>query len=91
MDYDYGLMIIFFYKGLTRNPEIRNIPVWVFLNNWRLQWVRDTKSGTDVSNEMLLIAAKCQGYGFYRLWVIKGKPAPGEGGITSLPPFQYPD
>ena len=24
---DTGIMIIFFYKGLTRNPEIRNIPV----------------------------------------------------------------
>ena len=30
--------------------------------------------GTDVSNEMLLNAVKCQGYNFYCLWDIKGKP-----------------
>ena len=27
---------IFFYKGLTRNPEIRNTPAWVLPNIWRL-------------------------------------------------------
>ena len=53
-----GVMRIFFYKGLTRNREIRNTPV---------------------SNKMLLNAAKCKGYSFYRFWVIKGKPT-GEGG-----------
>ena len=35
---------------------------------------------TDVSSEILLNAAKCQGYGFYRFWVIKGKPTGWEGG-----------
>ena len=29
---------------------------------------------------MLLNAAKCQGYGFYRFWVIKGTPTDGENG-----------
>ena len=45
----------------------------------------DTKFGTNVSNRMLLNAAKFQGYSFYRFWVIKGKPT-GEGGgeITNL-------
>ena len=28
--------------------------------------IRDTKFGKDVFNEMLLNAAKCQGYGFYQ-------------------------
>ena len=28
---DSGIMTIFFYKGLTRNPEIGNTPVWVLL------------------------------------------------------------
>ena len=37
-------------------------------------WVKDTKFGTNVSNKMLLNAEKCQGYSFYRFWVIKGKP-----------------
>ena len=56
-----GVMTIFFYKVLTRNPEIGNTPVWVFPNIWRLGQVRDTKFGTNVSNEMLLNAAKSQG------------------------------
>ena len=30
------VMTIFFYKGLTRKPEIANTPVWVLPNIWRL-------------------------------------------------------
>ena len=37
-------------------------------------WGKTTKFGTNVSNKMLLNAAKYQGYSFYRFWVIKGKP-----------------
>ena len=73
----FGIMTIFFYKGLTRNPEIGNIPVWVFLNIWRLGWVMDTKFGKNVSNRMLLNAAKIQGYSFDCFRVIKGKPTGG--------------
>ena len=83
---DSGVMIIFFYKGSTRNPEI---PVWVLPNTWRLGLVRDTKFGTDVSNGMLLNAAKCQGYPFYRFWVLKGKPT-GMGGEITAPPTPPP-
>ena len=32
----FVVMATFFYKALTRNPEIRNTPVWVFPNIWRL-------------------------------------------------------
>ena len=67
-------MAIYVYKGLTKNPEIRNTSVWVLLNIWRLGRVKDTPIGTDVSNEILLSAAKCQSYSFYRFWIIKGKP-----------------
>ena len=67
-------MTIFDYKGLTRNLEIGNTPIWVLPNIWRLEWVRDAKPDTNVSNEKLLDAAKCQVYSFYRFWVIKGKP-----------------
>ena len=63
-----GIMTIFFYKGLTRNPEIGNTPFWVLSNIWRLGRVMDTKFGTNVSNRMLLNAAKCQGYSFYSVW-----------------------
>ena len=78
-----GVMTIFFYKGLTRNPEIGSTPVWVLLNIWRLGKVRDTKFGTIVSNKMLLYATKCQRYRFYCFWVIKEKPI---GGVKLSPP-----
>ena len=72
------------YEVLTGIPEIRNTPVWVLVNIWRLRRVRDIKFGTHVSNKMLLYAGKCQGYSFCRFWVIKGKPSGsgwgGEGG-----------
>ena len=66
-------MTNYFYQGLTTNLEIGNTFVWVLQNIWRLGWVRDTKSGTDVSKEMLLNAENHQGYNFYCSWVIKGK------------------
>ena len=65
----FGVMTIFFYKGLTRNPEILNTPFWVLPNIWRLGQFRNTKFGTDVSNEMLQNAAKCQPYSLYCFWV----------------------
>ena len=46
-------------------------------NIWRLGQVRGTKFGKDVSNKMLLNAAKYQGYSFYYFWFIKGKPTGG--------------
>ena len=70
-------MEIFFYKELTRNPEIRNTPVGVLPNNWRLGQVRNTNFSANVSNEKLLNAAKCQVYSFYGFWFIKRKPAEG--------------
>ena len=49
-----GIMTILFYKGLTRNPEIRNIPVWVLPKIWGLGKVMGAKFGTNISNRMLL-------------------------------------
>ena len=76
-------MTIYINKGLTRNLETRDSPIWVLPNIFRLRWVRDTKFGTDVPNEMLLHAAKCQGYSFFHFWVINGKSTGvvGGGGI----------
>ena len=74
-----GVVTVFVYKELTRNPEIGNISVWVLRNIWRLGWVRDTKFGTNVSNEKLLNATKCQDYSFYRFLVFKGKQTGGGG------------
>ena len=45
----------------------------------------DTKFGTNVSNRMLLNAAKCQRYSFYRFWINKGKPT---GRVKTTPPTQ---
>ena len=42
-------MTIFFYKGLIRNSEIGNIPVWAFPNFWRLGQVMNTKFGSNLS------------------------------------------
>ena len=70
------IMIIFFYKGLTRNPEIGNTPIWVLPNIWRLGQVARTNFSTNVSNRLSLNAANIQGYNFYRSWVIKGKLLP---------------
>ena len=33
-------MTIFLYQGLTRNPEIGNIPVWVLSSSWRMGKLR---------------------------------------------------
>ena len=81
-----GITTIFFEKGLTRNPDIGKAHVGVFPNIWRLGQVMDTKFGTNVSNKMLLNAAKFQGYSFYRFWDIKGKPT-GELGTPPSPPL----
>ena len=75
-------MITFLYKGLTRNPKIGNTLAWVLPNIWRLGQVRDTIFGTNVSNEMLLNAAKCQGYIFYSFRVFKRNLT--EGGKVTL-------
>ena len=77
-----GIITIFVYMGLTRNPEIGNTPVWVLSNIWRLGQVMDTEFGTNVCKRMLLNAVKFQGHSFYRFWVIKGKSAGGEGKIN---------
>ena len=60
-----AVMTIFFSRGLARNPEVGNTPSefclisgdWI--PNYKYQ-VTDTKFGTNISNEMLLNAAKCQ-------------------------------
>ena len=70
-----GVMTIFL---LEIDQKSRNTTIWVLPNIWRLGLVRDTIFGTNVSNEMLLNTAKCQGYSFYRFWVIKGKAIGGK-------------
>ena len=77
----------YFYKGLTRNLEIGKKAVLVLSNIWRQGKVRDTKFGTNVSNKMLLNAAKGQGFSFYRFWVINGKLTGGWNYPHPLPDY----
>ena len=81
------IMATFFYKGLTRNPEIGNTPVWVLPNVWRLGRVINTKFGTNVSNRILLNAAKSQDYTFTLLELLKENQL-GGGKIN---PVLHPD
>ena len=73
-------MITFVYKGLTRNPETDNTPVWVLPNIWRLDWVSNNKFGTKIANEKLLNAVNGR-VTAYRFWFIKeNQQELGEGG-----------
>ena len=63
-----GVTTIFFYRKLTKNPEVGNTPVWFLPDIWRLGRVNDTKFGASVSNKINKMgphAAKSQGYSFY--------------------------
>ena len=83
-------MISFFYKRFTTNPEIRKSIVWILCNIWRLGRVRDYKFCTNVSNKMLLNAAKCQGWNFYCFWVIKWKDTGERVKLPFPPPLSAP-
>ena len=76
-----GVMKICFYKGLARNTEIENTPVWVLTNILRPGQVNNIKLGTNISDKILLNAEKCQGYIFYCFWVIMGQST----GAVKLP------
>ena len=65
---------IFLYKGLTRNAEIENLTICDLSNIWRSGQFRDGKFGKNVSNEMLLNAARCHGCSIWCFWVIIKKP-----------------
>ena len=56
-----GVMAIYFYQGLTRNLEIRNTFICPLSGDWGELGIPNL---TQMSNEMLLNAAKCQGYSF---------------------------
>ena len=54
-----------FIRDWHEIPKSGKTSVWVLQNIWRLEQVRNTKFGINVSNKMLLNAGKCQKYGFY--------------------------
>ena len=61
-----GVMTIFFCKGLTRNPDIRNTPSGFCPISGDWDKLGITKFDANVSNKISLNTAKCQGYGFFR-------------------------
>ena len=67
----YDVIVKFIWRCFVKSGN-RKYSLWVLPNIWRLGQVKDTKFGKSVSNKMLLNTAKCQGYSFYRFWVIKG-------------------
>ena len=77
------VMTIFLYMWLTRNPEIENNTICVLPNIWRLGWVRDIKFSTNVSNKMLLNAAKSQDFTAFTLYELLRKNQ--QGGKISPP------
>ena len=81
-----GVMTISFYKGFfiteIRRSKIPPSDFYSISGDWGEQGIPSL-----VSNKVLLNAAKCQGYSFYRFWVIKGKPT----GEVNLPnPSTHP-
>ena len=84
------ILKIFFYKVLTGNPGIKITPVWFLLNIWTLGYVMDTKFDTNVSNRILLHAAKCQSYSLYLFQLIGKQTRWGRRGKIKPPALPRP-
>ena len=70
---DSGVMINLLLQEIDQKYRNRKYPIWVLPNIWKLEQVRNTKFGMQVSNRLWLNAAKSQGYSFYHLCVVTGK------------------
>ena len=68
------LWYLLFIRDLGRNQEIKNTPIWIFSNMWRLRQIRDTKFSMNVSNKNSLNAAKYQVDSLWCFSFIKRKP-----------------
>ena len=60
-----SFILSYYQFSLSRKSKIGNTPIRVLPSIWRLGKVRNTKFGTNVSNKMLMNAAKFQDYSFY--------------------------
>ena len=83
-----GIMTIFFYKGLSRNPEIGNTSVWVLRNIWRWGklWIPNLARMSLIECYWMLQNSKVTA--FTALELLR-KNQQGEGGVK-LPPFPPP-
>ena len=66
-----------------RKSEILPSEFCPISREWNKLGIQDTKFGTNISNKMLINAAKFQGYSFFRFWVIMGKPKRGRSKINT--------
>ena len=83
-----GIMKIFLYKGLTRNPKIGNTPVWVLPNVWRLGRVMDTHLARMSLIECYWMLQNSGVTAFTVFELSKENQLGGEGGgITPPPPW----
>ena len=62
----FGVMTIYFYKGLTRNPNIGNTPIWVLPNEGKLgipnlAWIRSSRPELFLRKGVLKICSKFTG------------------------------
>ena len=79
----FGVMTIYFYKGLTRNPNIGNTPIWVLPNEGKLgipnlAWIRSSRPELFLRKGVLKICSKFTGKYPCRkhtsAWVFSCKP-----------------
>ena len=77
-----GIITIFFYKGLTRNPEIGNTPIW--FRDWSKLWIPNLARMSLIECYWMLQNSRVTAFTIFELlrenWV---------GKITRPPP--YPD
>ena len=77
-----GVMTISFYKGLTRNLEIGNTPVWVLSNIWRELGIPNLARTSLIKCYWMLQNAKVTSH----FWFIKRKPTGGREENYPPPP-----
>ena len=81
-----GVLTIFFYKGLTRNPEIGNTPVWVLSNIWILGQDVDSEFGTNVSNKCYWMLQNARVTAFTGSESLRENQQGGKNAFPPLPP-----
>ena len=81
-------VVLFLLLSLVNYPSFMSI-LSLVLELWQFfSFIRNIKFGTNVSNKMLLNAAKCQGYNFYRFLYrqLLRENQQGEGVLPTVPP-----
>ena len=75
-----GIMTIFFYKGLTRNPEIGNTPIW--FRDWSKLWIPNLARMSLIECYWMLQNSRVTAFTIFELL----RENQLRGGITPPPP-----